>query len=73
MVMIPTVNNVKAKVVINAQMCEVNDKSDPQKRPPTEGNQWKEKTVILSPSISISEWKSRMAAIKAIIEAPDLA
>lgn len=47
--------NVRARVKITSIVSVINDKTDPQNRPPTEGDQWTEKEEIVTRVMTIEE------------------
>lgn len=56
--------NIKVKMFIKLQVCRLNNHSDPELRPPTEGNQWTEKYITTGFMSGLS-FKSFQAALKA--------
>lgn len=56
--------NVRARVKITSIVSVINDKTDPQNRPPTEGDQWTEKEEIVTKVMTVEEWKLAIAFIR---------
>jgi hypothetical protein len=60
--------NVRARIKIVSRVSVINDKTDPQNRPPTEGDQWGEKEEFVTKVMTVEEWKLAIAFIKFILQ-----
>ena len=59
--------NVRSYVDLNCLVCEINDKSDPNARPPFEGKQRHDKHKCRTETISLTEWNWRFETAKDIL------
>jgi len=61
---------VRARVNLNCLVSEINDKTDPHKRPPKEGRQWRDKQHLITPEVDIEEWELRLEIIRWVLTWP---
>lgn len=66
----PMATNVKARIKIVLHVSEINDKSDPQNRPPTEGRQSTISEEITSQVMTRDELSVAMAWFRAMMTQP---
>jgi hypothetical protein len=59
--------NVKARIDLKCMVCIINDKSDPDTRPPREGKQNFDMHKCETDVISEAEWTWRFATAKAVL------
>jgi len=59
--------NVRASVSLQCRVSEIQDKTDPNIRPPEEGKQWNEQWDCRTAIIDKNEWDWRIATAKAIL------
>lgn len=59
--------NVEASVSLQCRVSEIQDKTDPNIRPPKEGRQWNEQWDCKTGTIDKNDWDWRFATAKAIL------